>query len=221
MRGDRGEFGRRDSAETPRPILRIAEERARGLELSRESALQIEDLPREIESARQAWRQRLLERRPNLVVFSRKRAVAVELIVESRQGVALIRDKDARRPMRRNRDRLDEKARAELLERANQESPCARGVEPQIRPGRIRLERPVRRGALGENRSAAIEDDELDVGLADVEDSDAAVHGLSPRPAPLPWGASKAAVSRRTMGEGEPGGKGPRSRTCRCSPWCR
>jgi len=87
--------------------------------------------------------------------------------------------------MRRGRDRLDGEARAKLLERAKEESPGAFRVELEIRPFRVRRERRVRRRALGENGAAAVEDDNFEVRLADVED-----RGRSPlMPQPI-WNAS-------------------------------
>ena len=129
VRADGGELGRGDAAQAPRPILRIGEERARGRELSRESALKVEDLAPEVEPARQVRRQRLLERRAKLVVFGRDVAVDVELIVDGGRRGVRVPDQHAGRAMRRDRNRLDGKLRAELLQRANEERPGAFRVE--------------------------------------------------------------------------------------------
>src|ERR1700722_13989092 len=105
------------------------------------------------------------------------------------------------RPRDSRGDRLDVKTRAKILERADEERPGAFRVEPEIRPFRVRRERRVGRGALGKDGAAAVEDDDFDVRLADVEDCNAAAHALFQgrrrRPAPRAWMESS---SRRPSG---------------------
>ncbi len=78
-------------------------------------------------------------------------------------------------------DRLDGKTRAELLERADEEGPGAFRVKPEIGPLRSQAASgALGADALGHDAACGVEHDDLHVGLADVEDRDAAVHGLSP-----------------------------------------
>ena len=136
VRADRGHFRRHRPAEAPDQILRIGQERARLLELSRVAALEIEDVPPEIEAPRQMRRPRLLKGRTRRVVVGVDIGESIELVVQRRQRRAIAPHEDAGAAMRRDRDRLDGKTRAELLERADEESPGAFRVEPEIRPFR-------------------------------------------------------------------------------------
>ncbi len=163
-------------AEAPAEILRVGQERGRLFELSRVAALVIEDVAPEIEAPRQMGRSRLVEGRTRRIIVGVDSGKSIELIVERRERRAVVAHEDARTAVCRGRDRLDGKPRAKLLERAHEESPGAFRVEPEIRPFKVRRERRVRRGALGENRAAPVEDDDFDVGLADVEDRNAAAH---------------------------------------------
>ena len=121
-------------------------------------------------------RSRLVEGRTRRIIVGVDSGKSIELIVERRKRRAVVAHEDARAAVCRGRDRLDGKTRAKLLERADEERPGAFRVEPEIGPFRVRRERHVRRGALGENGAAAVEDDDFDVRLADVEDRDAAAH---------------------------------------------
>ena len=180
VRAERGRFRSHRSAEAPGEILRVGQERRRLLELSRIAALEIENVPPEIEAARQMGRPRLVIGRARRVIGGVHGGESVKLIVERRQRRAAALHEDAGAAMRRGRDRLDGKSRAEVLERADEERPGALRVELEIGPLGVRSERRVGRRALGENLAAAIEHDDLHVRLADVEDRDAAVHALSP-----------------------------------------
>ena len=148
----------------------------RRLELSRESALEIEDLPPEIE-ARAAGGATASPRRAAAPCRSRPSTarIAVELIVHG--GSASPSSRDQGRPPQPcvaiEIASMEKRAPSSLsapMRKAQAPSVSSR----EIGPCRVRRERRVRRGALGENRAAAIEHDELDVGLADVEDRDAA-----------------------------------------------
>ena len=140
----------------------------------------IERLAPEVEAARQVRRQRLLERRPRRVVVGVNGAKPVELIIHRRQGEGFVGHQGARGAVGRNRDRIDGKPSAHVPERANEKSPGAFRVEPEIGTLRVGRERRVGTGALGENLARGVERDDLDVGLAEVENRDAAVHRLNP-----------------------------------------
>ena len=199
MRADGGELGRGDAAQAPRPILRVGEERARGRELSRESALKVEDLAPEVEPARQVRRQRLLERRAKLVVFGRDVAVDVELIVDGGRRGVRVPDQHARRAMRRDRNRFDGKLRAELLQRANEERPGALRLKPPVRPvghpaGSMRWDGRARPRPCPRRRTRR-----PSCWSCRCQHGDAAVHPFSPdgtfrRATPRVW-SSRAAVS--------------------------
>ena len=176
MRAERGHLRRHRPAEAPAEILWIGQERGRLLELSRIAALEIEDVPPEIEAPRQKGRPRLVEGRTRRIIVGVDSGESIELIVERRKRRAVALHENAGAAVRRGRDRLDGKTRAKLLERADEERPGAFRVELEIRPLGVRSERRVRRRALGKDAAAAVEDDDLDVRLADVEDCDAAAH---------------------------------------------
>ena len=180
VRGDRSDLRRHDAAQAPGPILRIGEKGGSAREFGRKHALEIEQLPSEVEAARQVRRERLLERRPRRVVVGVNVAEPIELIIHRRQGDALVGHQNARGAVGCNRDRIDGKARADVLERADEKSPRAFRVEPEIRTMRVGRERRVGAAALRENLARVIERDDLDVGLAEVENRDAAGHGLNP-----------------------------------------
>ena len=185
MRSERGRFRGHRSAEAPGEILRVGQECSRPPELSRIAALIIKNVPPEIEAPRQMGRPRLVIGRTGRVIGGVHGGESVEFIVERRQRRAVALHEDAGAAMRRGRDRLDGKTRAKVLERADEERPGAFRVELKIGPLGVRRQRRVGRRALSENLAAAIENDDLDVRLADVEDRDAAVHARkSPTPAP-------------------------------------
>ncbi len=75
--------------------------------------------------------------------------------------------------------------RPDLLQRGEEKGPRALRVEPQIGAVGVRGERRVGMGPLGDKLALAVENDELEVGLAEIEHRDAAGHARPPliRPA--------------------------------------
>ena len=137
VRAERGCFRSHRAAEAPGEILRIGQECRRLLELGREMALEIENVPPEIEAPRQMGRARLVVGRTRRVIGGVDSGESVELIVERRNRRAIAPHEDAGAAVGRGRDRLDGKTRAELLERANEESPSAVRVELEVGPRRV------------------------------------------------------------------------------------
>ena len=156
--------------------MRIHQEGARARDRLRIAALKIVEMPPEVEAALQSRRQGLLEGRPLSLIVGRDLLQPFELIVERRRREPVVGHQGAGRAMRRDRDRFDLEARADVLERFGEEAPRALGVEPQQRAGRVGGQRRVGARALGQNLAVGVERDGLQVGLADVEDDDRAAH---------------------------------------------
>ena len=186
MRADGRDLHRLHAAQAPGPILRIGEKGRRLRESLREHALRIEGHAPRVEPARHFARQRLLERRAQRIIFGVDRREAVELIIHRRQRQPLVGRQRAGGAVGRDGNDLDREIGRDALQRAHEKGPGAFRVEPQIGPGRIRGQRRVRLVGLGQNLAGAVEDDELPVGLAEIENGDAAGHRREASPAPGP-----------------------------------
>ena len=228
MGAERGCFRSHRSAQAPGEILRVGQECGRLLELNREMALEIENMPPEIEAPRQVGRSRLVVRGTRGVVGGVDSGESIELIVERRKRRAVGPHQDARAAMRRGRDRLDWMTQAEFPQRAGEERPSPFRIELEIGRLGVRSERGVRPASLGQNLAGAVEDDNLDVGLAEVENRDAARHALNlggSRAARATLLARGQAAARRRIARPPQRGRAvnrvaSRSRICRCWP-CR
>src|SRR5271165_4926352 len=95
MGRDRGHLGGHDATEPPGPVLRPGEESAGAGESARKLALDVKKLPPEVEASWEVRCERLLERRPQRVVFRIDGGEAVELVVHRRRRDAGVGDENA------------------------------------------------------------------------------------------------------------------------------
>ena len=168
-------LGRSHAGEPPSPVLRIGDE-ARGRERLRKALRLPEKLRAEIEPARQPRRKALREWRPDRIVFGGKFVGPRKLVVEhrERQPVALriARDEHAGGAVSGDADRVDGVFPLHLGERIADEGPERGDVE--MRVGAVLAH--IVRGRAERDLVAVLGVDQRDlgVGLADVDDGDMA-----------------------------------------------
>ena len=177
MRAEIRDLGGARSTQPPTPELRVAEEGVGAVERLREMALNVKEMPAEIEAARKIRRQRLLEWRPDRFIGGAVHFKRIVLVVEWRHddGVLPI-DQHGFAAMRRGDDRFNRKVRREAFQRVDEKSPGAVRVGAEVGPDRVWRERSIGPGGLRQDLALAIQDDDFQVGLADVEDGGAAGH---------------------------------------------
>ncbi len=150
-------------------------------EVFRVAGLKPVELPADIQSLAHAGRQGLGEIRPQGVVGVALRAGEVELVVQHRQGRALVVDQHDRGAVRRDRDGVERLSFGHFAERGDDEGEEAIEVEMRVGPVAPHL---VGDRADGDVAALVkIVQDDLGIGLSDIDHGDVAggtIHALSP-----------------------------------------